>query len=329
MELIFAADTAFNDFPRVLYFMARDDHAPRAFLRMGDRLAFSNGIVVLAVASALIFLAFQGQTQSLVPLYAVGVFLAFTLSQAGMVKHWWRARDAHWRKSLTVNALGAISSAAVLLTAAITKFTQGAWVVLVFIPLLVAFMLRVKAHYVTLEKATSVCAGAVTSGTDLVPPPVRPSPPDGTGGPGDGYGPVSRHLLVVPMARIDLPSLVALAFAASFRQPTLALHVSPEQVEADRFQRAWDCWGAYIPLEVVVSPYRGRGRPTCQLSRDHAGSKSRPRLDRSGPPNRGGPCLAASTARPFRSPTEARPDALRGDRRGRHTFPVGHAWAHP
>jgi len=111
--LLLAANTAFNDFPRVLSLMARDHQAPRMFLRMGDRLAFSNGIAILAVASATILVAFGGKTGALIPLYAVGVFLAFALSQTGMVVHWWRHRDAHWRKSMIVNGTGAVLSAIV------------------------------------------------------------------------------------------------------------------------------------------------------------------------------------------------------------------------
>ncbi len=123
--LLLAANTAFNDFPRVLFLLARDFQAPRLFLRMGDRLAFSNGIVALAAVAAAIFAAFGGQTESLIPLYAVGVFLAFTLSQTGMVVHWSRHRDSHWRKSMAFNAVGAVLSAIVLIIAGVTKFAPA------------------------------------------------------------------------------------------------------------------------------------------------------------------------------------------------------------
>ena len=115
--LLLAANTAYNDFPRVLFLLARDFQAPRLFLRMGDRLAFSNGIVLLSVAATVIYVAFGGETGPLIPLYAVGVFLAFTLSQTGMVVHWWRLRDPHWRRSLFFNATGAFLSAIVFITA--------------------------------------------------------------------------------------------------------------------------------------------------------------------------------------------------------------------
>ncbi|HEY2436513.1 MAG TPA: APC family permease, partial [Solirubrobacteraceae bacterium] len=123
--LLVAANSAFNGFPRLLYFIARDSFAPRAFLRMGDRLAFTAGILVLAVPAAVIYAAFGGQTAPLIPLFAIGVFLAFTLAQSGMVAHWWRHRDRGWRSALATNLLGAVLSAVVVVIAAITKLTQG------------------------------------------------------------------------------------------------------------------------------------------------------------------------------------------------------------
>ena len=154
--LLLAANTAFNDFPRLLFLMARDNYAPRLFLRIGDRLAFSNGIIALAAAAAIAYAAFHGHTEALIPLYAVGVFLAFTLSQTGMVVHWWRRRGAHWRKSIAFNGVGALLSALVELTAGVTKFTEGAWVILISIPLLMATCLRIHRYYDTVRKAVAL-----------------------------------------------------------------------------------------------------------------------------------------------------------------------------
>ena len=132
--LLLAANTAYNDFPRVLFLMARDRQAPRSFLRIGDRLTFRNGIMVLSIVSAVIYVAFSGNTATLLPLYAVGVFLAFTLSQTGMVMHWRRHRDQpHWRQSLVFNATGAALSGIVFVIAGVTKFTSGAWVSIILI----------------------------------------------------------------------------------------------------------------------------------------------------------------------------------------------------
>ena len=147
LVLLLAANTAFNGFPRLLFFMACDSYAPRTFLRMGDRLAFSHGIVALAVVAAAVFAGFGGKTESLIPLYAVGVFLAFTLAQTGMVVHWRRHRERHWRKSALINAVGAALSAVVLAVTTITKFAHGAWLVVLLIPLIVWACRKIHAHY--------------------------------------------------------------------------------------------------------------------------------------------------------------------------------------
>ncbi|WFE33577.1 APC family permease [Micromonospora sp. WMMD975] len=239
--LLLAANTAFNDFPRLLFFMARDGHAPRRFLHMGDRLAFSNGLVALALAAASVFVAFGGHTERLIPLYAVGVFLAFTLSQTGMVVHWRRRRGRGWRRRLVVNAVGATLSGLVLLTAAVAKFTEGAWVVVVAVPLLVLLFRRIHRHYATLHRALA-----------LHPPPPGPAGPVE----GEELPQQVRHLVVVPVARLNRASLRALAYAASLGRPALAVHIAPEDAEADRFREQWRAWGDHLRLETIVSPYR-------------------------------------------------------------------------
>jgi amino acid transporter len=242
--LLLAANTAFAGFPRLLFFMARDGHAPRRFLHMGDRLAFSNGLIALAFAAGLVLVAFRGNTGSLIPLYAVGVFLAFTLSQTGMVVRWRRRRGPGWRRRLALNAVGAALSGLVLLTAAVAKFTEGAWVVVVAVPLLVLVFRRIHRHYATLHHALA-----------LHPP--APAPP-GTAGSAEGeeLPQQVRHLVIVPVARLNRASLRALAYAASLGQPTLAVHIAPEEAEADRFREQWRAWGDHLRLETIVSPYR-------------------------------------------------------------------------
>ncbi|AVT35724.1 APC family permease [Plantactinospora sp. BB1] len=282
LVLLLAANTAFNDFPRLLFFMARDSYAPRRFLHMGDRLAFSNGIIALAVAAALIFVAFGGYTQSLIPLYAVGVFLAFTLSQSGMVMHWRRHRAPGWRWRAALNATGAVLCALVLVTAAITKFVEGAWVVVVAVPLLVLLCLHIRWHYDAMRQALTL--PATTPGTDTAA--TRPDGRTGaertgaaeqgrrpnevaeTTGPGDLRVDLTpgevRHLVVVPVARLNLAALRALAYAASLGQPAFAVHLSPEQEEADRFRRQWETWGDHLRLETIISPYRTVIAPLAQ-----------------------------------------------------------------
>jgi amino acid transporter len=270
--LLLGANTAYNDFPRVLFLLARDFHAPRIFLRMGDRLAFSNGIILLSVAATAIYAAFGGQTEPLIPLFAIGVFLAFTMSQAGMVVHWWRHRDAHWRKSLVFNATGCALSAIVFLTAGVTKFTAGAWVAVLAIALFLFVALRIRRHYDAVGRAIALHPHAVEIPHQIFAPSLakrRAQPARDARG---RWTPVRndeqaqretedtpeeiQHLTVVPVVSLDLASMRALAYAASLQQPVLGLHVSPVQAEAERFRDYWDIWGDHVPLEVVLSPYR-------------------------------------------------------------------------
>ncbi|MEA2659953.1 MAG: hypothetical protein QOF64_2567, partial [Candidatus Binatota bacterium] len=165
--LLLAANTSFNDFPRVLSLMARDSSAPLMFQHRGDRLAFNNGIVALAVSAAAVLVAFGGQTDALIPLYAVGVFLAFALSQTGMVVHWRRRRAAHWRKNVLINGLGAALSAIVFVIAGVTKFTQGAWVAILVVGGIVFVCLRIRRHYEVVRRAVALRPGVVEAPSHL------------------------------------------------------------------------------------------------------------------------------------------------------------------
>ncbi len=270
--LLLAANTAYNDLPRLLFLMARDRQAPRLFLAIGDRLGFSNGIIALSVASAVIYVVFGGQTEALIPLFAVGVFLAFTMSQTGMVVHWWRHHnEAHWRKSMAFNATGASLSAIVFITAGVTKFTAGAWAAILVIVLFILAALRIRRYYDMVDQALALHPHT-TGEAPRYEPALRP------GGAGRLASPAWRanaartnheaeaeveetpgeihHLAIVPMARLDLAGLRALAYAASFQQPVLALHISPTGSEAERFRDYWRTWGNHLPLHVIVSPHR-------------------------------------------------------------------------
>ncbi len=285
LVLLLAANTAFSDFPRLLFFLARDYSAPRFFLRMGDRLAFSNGIVVLGAAAAAILAAFAGSVTSLIPLFAVGVFLAFTLSQTGMVVRWLRTREEGWRGSICFNALGAFLSAIVLLITSFTKFLEGAWLVVILIPLLVLLFLRIRAHYLAVGRAVALHpVGAHARRRIIIPSHAGPSAgARAAGGPtGQARGASvvlsGRHeheeapdqvlnLTVVPIISMDLASLRALAYAASLGQPVLALHISTDPEEARRFRSYWDAWGDHVPLEIVLSPYRALVAPLARYLR--------------------------------------------------------------
>ncbi|WP_258563022.1 APC family permease, partial [Streptomyces phytophilus] len=263
--LLLAANTAFNDFPRVLSLLARDEYAPKLFLRLGDRLAYSGGIVLLSLAAALVYVAFEGRTSSLIPLYAVGVFLAFTLSQTGMVVHWWRRREPHWRKSLAFNATGAALSGLVLLTAGVSKFTAGAWAALVIIGVFLLVTTRVKRHYTTAretlrlrpheaELPARVEAGPLAPATRAAA--VAPPGPETEEIPEEIH-----HLSVIPIATLDLAGMRTLAYAASLGQPALAVHISTTEEEERRFRAYWSLWGDHLPLQTVLSPYRALVAP--------------------------------------------------------------------
>jgi amino acid transporter len=266
--LLLAANTSFNDFPRVLFLMARDSQAPRSFLRIGDRLTFSHGIIALSVVSGVIYVAFSGNTSTLLPLYAVGVFLAFTLSQSGMVVHWLHHRDApHWQHSLVFNAVGAVLSGIVFIIAGVTRFTAGAWVSIILIGLIVWAALGIHRYYGRAKQQLALRPEETTRPASRLVPAPRPAP---GGGSVDGSkaaeparlaaeaaedpGQVS-NLTVVPVLALDRSAMRALAYAAAFGQPVFALHISPTTAEADRFRGYWQEWGDHLPLEVIVSPH--------------------------------------------------------------------------
>ncbi|HEX3317877.1 MAG TPA: APC family permease [Solirubrobacteraceae bacterium] len=244
--LLLAANTAFNDFPRLLFFLARDAFAPKAFLRMGDRLAFSNGIVALAVVAGILYVAFDGNTDKLIPLYAVGVFLAFTLSQTAMVVRWRRRRESGWRHAMAANALGALLSLIVLLVEAGTKFTEGAWLVVVLVPLIMGSALLIRRHYRDVRRATALAKFEVPWSVPGTPA-------------HDGAG-----LVVVPIEHLDGSALRALAYGVELGQPVLAVHLVPDQSAEEHFLEAWKALGEPVRLEIVRSPYRAIVAPLGQ-----------------------------------------------------------------
>ena len=264
LVLLLAANTAFNGFPRLLFFMACDSYVPRTFLPMGDRLAFSHGIIALAVVAAAVFAGFGGKVDALIPLYAVGVFLAFTLAQSGMVVHWRRHRERHWRKAALTNAVGAVLSAVVLAVTAITKFAHGAWLVVLLIPLIVWTCRKIHAHYKQTHEALIPSADDPdrVSATAQRSPDPQPHPAPRDNGPEHQSNPRKiSNLVLVPVSAIDGSSLHALAYAASLAQPLLAVHISADEHEAARFHSYWQAWGDHLPLEVIVSPYRSTVAP--------------------------------------------------------------------
>lgn len=273
LVLLLAANTAFNDFPRLLFFLARDRVAPRTFMHMGDRLAFSYGIIFLGAFAAVLYAALGGSVGRLIPLYAVGVFLAFTLSQAGMVVHWWRGRELGWRASILFNFAGAIASGIVLVVTASVKFTEGGWIVVLLVPAIVLLCLRIRHHYEAAGRA--VALHRPPAGGHAVP--VVPTTRGAAGRSrraGSGIAEREeapdeiRPLTLVHVEAMNLAYLRALAYATSLGQPVLAVHIAPDEDEGRRFRSYWHTWGDQLPLEVVVSPYRALVAPLTAYVRE-------------------------------------------------------------
>lgn len=237
--LVLAANTAFADFPRLSSLLARDRFLPRQLANRGDRLVFSNGIVILAIFSGLLVIVFSGDTSRLIPLYAIGVFLSFTLSQSGMMVHWLRERvtaSANWKKSLVVNAVGALATFVVLCVFVATKFLHGAWIVVVVIPVLVLLFRAIHNHYVLVAKQLS------TEGLE----PLRPI----------------KHTVIVPVSGIHRGVVSALQYARSIASHRVqAVYVDIEGEATEILKEKWERWGAGVQLVVLPSPYRELTRP--------------------------------------------------------------------
>jgi amino acid transporter len=236
--LILAANTSFADFPRLSSLLARDRYAPRQFRTMGDRLVFSNGIVILAGAAALLIVIFHAETHALIPLYAVGVFISFTLSQAGMVRHWLAERGTGWRRRLLVNGVGAVVTAAVTLVIAMTKFSHGAWIVVLLIPLMVLAFRAVHRHYELV--AAELSLDHLTE-----------------------EAPVNNTVLVL-VGDLHMGVIKALRYAQSLSPTPKAVFVEVDPSWTRRLEERWTKGGCGVPLIVLASPYRSMLGPLLQ-----------------------------------------------------------------
>ncbi|MEP6693939.1 MAG: APC family permease [Chloroflexota bacterium] len=235
--LLLAANTGFSGFPRLASVLADDRFMPRQFAFRGERLAFSFGIVALAVMSALVLAAFHGSVTELVPLYTIGVFVAFTLSQSGLVRRWWRLRNPGWRLSMFINTFGTIVTGTVLLVVAYTKFLYGAWMVLVVMPILVGLLFLINRHYRSVHEALML---------------ERPDEPIPT---------LKPPVVLIPVARLDRATLQAVAFARSISPTVRAVHIATTAESAKEFERRWKRWTTEVPLDVIESPYRSLLQP--------------------------------------------------------------------
>ncbi|MBU0703360.1 MAG: APC family permease [Chloroflexi bacterium] len=231
--LAVAANTGFADFPRVAAILARDDFLPHQLTGLGDRLVFANGIVLLAGASSVLIVAFGGDTHALIPLFAVGAFLAFTLSQTGMVVHWWRERGKGWRLKATFNGLGALATGVTLIVVGVSKFSQGAWITILLIPALVVMFLKIRAHY--REVAQQLSLRGLSAPLESTPRPRRG---------------------VIPISGVHRGVIDAVAYAQSISGQVTAVYVELEPGAGEQIREQWERWWPDVPLVVLPSPYR-------------------------------------------------------------------------
>ena len=230
--LAVAANTSFAGFPRVASVLAHDRYLPHQFEHLGDRLVYTNGMLLLAGLTGLLMVVFGGDSHALIPLFAVGVFLAFTLSQAGMVVHWFKVRGRQWWLKALANGIGALVTSATFLIIAISRFAEGAWVVLVLVPALAVTFRQVNTHYRQVAKELTLRG---------LPPSLRPLP---------------KPRLVIPISGVHRGVIEAVRYARSLSDRITAVYVETEPGAADRMRSEWERWGLDIPLDVVPSPYR-------------------------------------------------------------------------
>jgi len=230
--LTVAANTSFADFPRVAAILAKDGFLPRQFTGLGDRLVFSNGIIALAAATGFLIVVFGGNTHALVPLFAVGAFLAFTLSQSGMVLHWWRERGQNWHIKAIANGVGALATGTTLLVVGISKFGEGAWITMLVLPLLVLTFHQIRKHYRQVGKGLSLRG---------LPPSLKPLPPP---------------RVVIPISGVHRGIIEAINFACSISEEVTAVYVELEPGAGEKMRETWETWWPDVPLVVVPSPYR-------------------------------------------------------------------------
>ena len=233
--LVLAANTSFADFPRLGSILANQRYLPRQLSARGDRLAFSNGIVALALVAMVLVWLFHGDTTALIPLYAIGVFLCFTLSQAGMVRRWIRTKAEGWHWKATLNGVGAVATGVVTVIQIWTKFTHGAWIVVVIIPCFIVLLRAIKKHYVRFASEIQL-----DGTTEMIP---------------------LRHHVIVPVSGVHKAVANALIYATAISDDVKAVYVEVEPEKTKALQQEWEAWDTGVDLIVLTSPYRSLIRP--------------------------------------------------------------------
>jgi hypothetical protein len=233
--LVLAANTAYSDFPRLSYFLARDRYMPRQFTFRGDRLAFTTGILSLGILSGVVLWRYKGEVEHLIPLYALGVFTSFTISQFAMFTRWHRRREPGWKSGRIINLVGAAATAVVAVIVAITKAPQGAWIIMIVIPLLILGMRAIHKHY-------SRAATELATQTPLDPSEIK-------------------HTVIVPIAAVNRVARQTLAYARSISDNVTAVHITDDEEEIERMRQEWTALGTDIELVIIESPYRALVSP--------------------------------------------------------------------
>lgn len=242
--LIMAANTAFSGMPLLLSVIARDGYAPRQFTKRGDRLSYSNGIIMLCVMAALLTIAFQGETHYLLPLYAVGVFISFTLSQVGMVVRWLKIRKGGWFHKVFINGLGALMTFITVIIIGYTKFVHGAWIVCLIVPLTVVLMLSIKKNYNETAEHLSM--------ENMDFPKCDPEK--------------ARHF-IVPIAGLNKAVIKTINYARCLSDDIVAFHVSVDEEETEKLKKKWEAYKIDVPLVIKQSPYRDIEGPLMEYIR--------------------------------------------------------------
>jgi amino acid transporter len=237
--LAVAANTSFAGFPQLAAILAKDGFLPRQFTGLGDRLVFGNGIISLSLATAVLIIISGGNSHTLIPLFAIGVFLAFTLSQAGMVIHWWqeRKKNSSWLPKAVINGFGAVTTLATLIIIVVSKFLNGAWITVLLIPVFIIFFYQVRRHYTAVGKQLSLQG---------LPPDLKPFPP---------------LRLVVPVSGVHRGIIDAMNLAQSISKDVTAVYIELEPGAGTRVLKDWKCWWPDVPLVILPSPYRSIVRP--------------------------------------------------------------------
>jgi len=239
--LTVAANTSFAGFPRLAAILAQDGFLPRQFSSLGDRLAFTNGIILLGFFTAVLIILFGGDTHALIPLFAIGAFLAFTLSQAGMVVHWWKERGQHWELKSFINGIGALATLTTLVVVTISKFMEGAWISVLLIPLIVLGFRQIFTHYGQIRKELSLKG---------LPPSLKP---------------VEPTRVVIPISGVHRGMVGAVNFARSISENVTAVYVELEPGAGEKARVEWEAWWPDVPMVVVPSPYRSIVGPLLQF----------------------------------------------------------------